>query len=434
MNFTQSSIFNIIASFGLLFINLLISIIEARIMGPSEIGRYQVFVTTQTMFATICALGIGQSCIYFINKLKTDERKVLSTSINATLPIALLAGILLFVIIILNKDYFGKENVYCIAMFSVGTSAMLINNIFTPVLLTRMEVVRNQMVKYFGRVFTLIAFGVLFLFGKKLSVGFLLGLSGITTLLASALLYSYFRNRFSFQDGIDFPLLWKILKWGIKLSGNNIASLTLTSIPVYFLTWFSVSDGFLDVGFYGRANSLLVVGTVIASSIGPLLYAKWSTVEGEELVSQVKRVSMLFVIINAMIALGLIVIAPFIIKLLYGSEFVAAIPILQILAFSLIGNGLKEVCYGILSSQGHPLKILKNLCFGIVLSATANYFVIPVWGVCGCAMVTTIVSLITALMLMFDVTRISEVKMSDFLKAPSFEEVKLIITKNILKR
>ena len=433
MNFTQSSIFSIVASFGLLFVNLLINIIEARIMGPSEMGRYQVFVTTQTMFATICALGIGQSCIYFINKLKIDERKVLATSINSTLLISLLAGIVLFGIILLDQEYFGKENVYYIALFSMGTSAILINNIFTPVLLTHMEVVRNQVVKYFGRIFTLIAFALLFLLGKNLSVGFLLGLSGVTSMLGTVILYYYFYNRFSFSDGIDFPLLVRILKWGVKLAGNNIASITLTSIPVYFLTWFSIT-GFEDVGYYGRANSLLVVGTVIASSIGPLLYAKWSSVEGKILASQVRRVSMLFIMVNILIAIGIIVVAPFVVELLFGKEFNAASPILQILAFSLIGNGVKEVCYGVLSSQGHPLKIMKNLCFGIILSVVANYFVIPVWGVCGCAMVTTIVTLVTAIFLMYDVTRISEIKMSDFFVAPTINELKEIITKNILKK
>lgn len=433
MNFTQSSIFSIVASFGLLFVNLLINIIEARIMGPSEMGRYQVFVTTQTMFATICALGIGQSCIYFINKLKIDERKVLATSINSALLISLLAGIVLFGIILLDQEYFGKENVYYIALFSMGTSAMLINNIFTPVLLTHMEVVRNQVVKYFGRIFTLIAFALLFLLGKNLSVGFLLGLSGVTTMLGTIILYYYFYNRFSFSDGIDFPLLGRILKWGVKLAGSSIASITLTSIPVYFLTWFS-STGFEDVGYYGRANSLLVVGTVIASSIGPLLYAKWSSVEGKILASQVRRVSMLFIMVNILIAIGIIVVAPFVVELLFGKEFNAASPILQILAFSLIGNGVKEVCYGVLSSQGHPLKIMKNLCYGIILSVVANYFVIPVWGVCGCAMVTTIVTLVTAIFLMYDVTRISEIKMSDFFVAPTINELKEIITKNILKK
>ena len=91
---------------------MLINVIESRVLGPSEIGRYQIFITTQNLFATFCALGLGQSCIYFINALKVDERKVLSTTINATIPIASFASLVLFAIIMLKPDYFGKENVF----------------------------------------------------------------------------------------------------------------------------------------------------------------------------------------------------------------------------------------------------------------------------------------------------------------------------------
>ena len=93
MNFKQSTIFSIAASLGLIIFNMLINVIESRVLGPSEIGRYQIFITTQNLFATFCALGLGQSCIYFINALKVDERKVLSTTINATIPIASFASL-----------------------------------------------------------------------------------------------------------------------------------------------------------------------------------------------------------------------------------------------------------------------------------------------------------------------------------------------------
>ena len=427
MNFKQSTVFSIASSFGLIVINMLINIIESRVLGPAEIGRYQIFVTTQTLFATFCALGLGQSCIYYINALKVDERKVLSTTVNATLPIASIASLVLFAIIILKPDYFGKENIWCVAVFCLGTDALLLNNIFTPVLLAKMEVVKNQIVKYSARIFTFTILILALLLLKTLDVGFLLALSGIGNILSLAVLYYYFSKRFSFFDGIDKKLFYSILKWGIKLAGNNIASLILTSIPVYFLTWFCVSDGFLNVGYYSRANSLLVVGTVIASSIGPLLYSKWSLVKGEELKNQVKRVSLLLIFVNMALAVCLIIFAPLIIHILYGEEYESAVPILRILALTMIANGAKEVSYGILSSQGAPLCILKNLSIGIILSAALNYFVIPKYGVIGCSIATVFVTFITALLLQINISRITSVSMKDFYTMPSRSDIMSII-------
>lgn len=426
MNFSQSTVFSIIASFGLLIINMIISVIEARVLGPEELGRFQVYITTQTYVATLCALGIGQSCIYFINRLNFEERKVISTSVNFSLILSAITGVILITVIFANRDYFGDDAVFFICLFCLGTSATLINNIFTPVLLTRMEVVRNQVVKYSSRIITFLALSLLLLFKHQLNVGFLIGLTGFTNILSSFLLYYYFRERFSFKDGIDFSLLKKIIFWGIKLSGNNIASITLISLPIYFLTLFSIGDGLVSVGYYSRANTLLVIGTVIASTIGPLLYSKWSGTSDEKLQSQVRRFSMFYIIINLFLAISLIITAPLLIRILYGKDYVVAIPLLQILALSLIGNGIKEVCYGILSSRGFPLKILKNLCFGIFITSIADYYVIPLYGVCGCSIVTLTITLLTAMLLMRDVTIISNIKYCDFFIIPSKDSIKSI--------
>lgn len=433
MNFSQSSVFNIVASIGLLFVNLFISMIEARVLGPEEIGRFQVYITTQTYVSTLCALGIGQSCIYFINRLKVDERKVLATSINASLILALLAGVVLCSIILLNRAYFGKEALVYVCMFSVGTSATLLNNIFTPVLLTRMEVVKSQTVKYSTRILTLVVLVSILLLGRQLSVGVLICLTGFTSVLASLLLYYYFHKRFSFRDGIDFPLLGKITLWGVKLSGNNIASITLSSLPVYFLTWFSVQNGHLNVGFYSRANSLLVIGTIIASSIGPLLYSKWSGTTDDELKGQVRRMSMLYILNNSIIATGLIITAYILINIIYGENFIDAVPVLRILAITLVANGLKEVCYGILSSRGYPLLILKNLVWGILITAVGDYFIIPIYGVNGCTAVTAVASIMTAFLLMFDASKVSTVRMADFFVTPTKDDL-ITIVKQLLYR
>ena len=127
---------------------------------------------------------------------------------------------------------------------------------------------------------------------------------------------------------------------------------------------------------------------------------------------------MLFILINMVIALGLIVFAPLLVHILYGEEFKSAVPILQILALSLVANGAKEVCYGVLSSQGAPLKIMKNLSICILMSSLINYFVIPIYGVLGCAITTVLIVFISVLLLIKDVNKISIIGFGDFFVLP----------------
>ena len=427
MNFSQSAIFSVIASVGLLLINLFVNVIQARLLGPAEIGRFQIYITTQTYISTILALGIGQSCIYFINALKINERRVLSSSINSTLLLAVISGLGIFLLISLNKKYFGNDSPIGVCLFSIGTSAMLISNVFTPVLLSKMEVVKNQIVKYSTSILTLVVLLFVIAHGAHLDVSFLIGLIGCTNILSVLLLYYYFINRFSFRDKIDFYLLKEIVFYGVKLSGNNIASITLLSLPIYFLSWFSTTDSASNVGYYGRANSLLVIGTVIASSIGPLLYSKWSGITRDNLKQQVRNFSLLFTILNVLVSILIVLTAPILIKVIYGADFLTSIPVLQILSISIIANGFREICYGIFSSQGYPTKILKNLIIGIVISIIANYCIIPKFGVIGCACVTSFVSIITAWMLMIDVMKISSIDYKDFFYLPSLSNIKDVI-------
>ena len=428
MNFSQSAVFNIVASLGLIFINVIIGIVEARILGPQELGRYNIFLTTQTMFVTLFALGIGQSCIYFINSLKKKESEVITTSVKIILPFSFIASFLLFFVLFYFKSYFMENNVLYLAFFCLGSNALLVNTIFIPVLLANMQVVKNQIVKYVSRIITLILILIIVVCNLRLEVGSLISITGMTNVISLCLLYYYLKEKIDFSLPVNKSLSRSIIGWGIKLAGNNIAAIILTSMPVYFLSWFSIGEqGFSNVGYFTRASSILVIGTIIASSIGPLLYAKWSTLKGEAVVLQVKKVSFLLFVMNSFIALFIVLFSSFIIRILYGEAYVQAVPILRILSLTLILNGMKEVCYGLLSSQVFPMKIFKNLFISIILMSILLYFAISYWGIIGCAVSTLLITFVSTFLLMLSVVKISNIEIGDFFTVPRVSEVKMMV-------
>ena len=103
------------------------------------------------------------------------------------------------------------------------------------------------------------------------------------------------------------------------------------------------------------------------------------------------------------------------------------------LALTLVFNGIREICYGVLSSQGVPLKIMKNLMIGALIMAVISWFVIPRFGVVGCAYVTLTVTALTSVLLMLDVCSISNISMVDFFHLPDKAEIKNIVN-NIISR
>ena len=435
MNFTQSTLFNLIASVGLLFISVIINVIESRLLGPQEMGRFSIFLTTQTFFVTIFALGIGQACIYFINSLKRNIVDVVTSSVKFILPFSFLANLALFATLSFFSGYFQEDNKFYLLLFCVGTNALLVNTILIPVLLANMQVVKHQIVKYVSQITVLFALVCMLLFNIQIETGILLVLTGLSNVVSLVLLYRYLRKYIQWRHSMNLHFVKELFLWGMKLSGNNMASIILNSIPVYFLSWFSIAgEGMENVGYYTRSSTLLVAGTVVISSIGPLIYAKWSALEGDVMKEQVQRLSFLLCLFNLVVALLLVIFSKFLITLLYGSDFLPAIPVLKILAFTLVFNGVKEICYGILSSRGVPLKIMKNLFIGSVALGVIAFFLIPLFGVIGCAYATLAITALTSFLLMLDVRKVSSVLLKDFVRMPSKVEILSIINNIIFRK
>ena len=427
MNFTKATFFNLFITCLLAGMSMVTGIIKARLLGPEGMGRFQLFLTTQTFFTTILAFGIGQACIYFINSLKVPVSLILATAVKGILPAAVVAGFLLFGLIDGSPAYFGHMSLWALVLFSVGCFALLLVTIFRPVLLANLEVVKNQTVQFVTQIFMLVCVSALAVFLHRLEISYLIALTGLSNMLSLAILYRYFRSRFSFRTKIDYTLLKRLIGWGIRLAGNNIAVIFITSAPIYFLSWFSGDGNLENVGYYSRVSSILNVGTLIFTSTGPLLYAKWTAIDRSQLKPLVHRTGAVFMGINLVISAGLFLFAPFIVNLLYGQAYMAAVPALRILSLSMVFNGVKEMTYNVLSSQGKPQRILVNLLITLVILMIMLFFTVPRYGVTGCAVSVLFASVISTFLLVFDCTRISDVSVSDFFAFPTYGTIKTLL-------
>jgi O-antigen/teichoic acid export membrane protein len=200
MNFSKFSIFNVSASIILTTINISTNIIESRILGPGGIGLLNIFVSTQTLFTTIFALGIGQAAIYFINSQKISEYEILSTAIKSLIPLSALCSVVLFVFIKTLDEYFSIVSNLSLIVFVLGTFSLLLTTIFRPVLFVKVEVVKSQIVQYSSALLLLInIITVASATGGKLTLDAVLILIGISNIFALLILFYFFRKRFSFK-------------------------------------------------------------------------------------------------------------------------------------------------------------------------------------------------------------------------------------------
>ena len=146
--------------------------------------------------------------------------------------------------------------------------------------------------------------------------------------------------------------------------------------------------GEAENGYYAAAITCTSIAQfvfmAIIDSFRPLIL---SCKKGDE-TNYEKNISRLYgIIVYISVAQSLVftIFAPLIIKVMYGAEFVSAVPVLQILtcysAFSYMGT-VRNIW--LLAEEKQRYLPFINLS-GVVLNIVMNAFMIPLWGACGAA-------------------------------------------------
>lgn len=105
-----------------------------------------------------------------------------------------------------------------------------------------------------------------------------------------------------------------------------------------------------------------------------------------------------FAPVNAIISLGLVVLAPFIIRLLFGSQYLDGVPVFRLLSVSYFFSATFKKTVGNLLVTQRKLKV--NFWVGItesVFNIVSNWILINLLGAIGAAITTLVISIISAM-------------------------------------
>lgn len=413
MNFVKQNIFNYVSTIGLMAVNMFVSILEARLLGPEGIGRFQLFISTQTIIATVLALGIGNAGIYFINSKRTTKRVFVSTAIKIEVLLGGISYIVSAAIFYFNSGYFGHLYYWTLLVFCLGSSCTLISSSLRPVLLAEFKVLKLQIVQYITSISTLLIIGVYYLSGNKVDVEMILIIHGCTALFGAVYLLCLLWKDIHWKVKLNFSLVFDILKFGIPFSCSNIAAILIANIPLYAIS-FILPDSLKSVGYYSRAVTILTLAISVNKAVGPLLYAKFSGNGPIEKIKNTRLSATFFLLVNICGTIGICVFANLLIYLLYGKAFMDSVPIVRLLCLSLVFTGMNELIYNLFSSIGKPKYVFFNLILSVLLMIPLQYGLINLWGLRGAALATVFVSIMATLLLVRDLRKHINVTFSDF--------------------
>ena len=410
----RSTLFNIMTSlftkFFLLFGGFIVSVITARLLGPEGKGIITAVFVFPTLIISFADMGIRQSTAYFIGQNKYRLSEVIS-SIAFLWIITSLGSI----IIVLIYYSIVMSNSYSWTILLIATSSIplkLIEQYSRGILLGRNQIsIINaseiiRLITNFSAVVLLVWIFDLGVVGAAI-VNILISLS-------VAVYYMYYISKygkFEFKPIGDIPkqLIFKGFSFAIALFIINLNY----KVDIMILERMVNSS---QVGIYSIGVIFSELLWQIPSAVGMVLFAKSASTKSHlSSVERSTRVLRIVLPIILIVSLFIALMAPLVIRIFYGVEFVGASNVLRILLPGVFFITISKILHPDLSARGYPLYALKIFSISLIINIVFNLILIPYYGIYGAGISTSISYMIAGLGYGYIYAKKEKIKIRDIL-------------------
>jgi O-antigen/teichoic acid export membrane protein len=368
-----------IVSVLILLINMLTGVLTARYLGPTGRGEQTAMVTWSQFLAFSMSFGIPSALIYNAKK-NPDDAGVLY---RMAILLGIVFGIVAMVIGILVLPYWLKSfspEVVAFAQWSmIQCPIIVIAQINNAAYQFRGEYQKFNGLRYLIPLLTLGIIGVLML-GDWMNpfttaLAYLVPGTPLFIGMTISLLRTY---KVKMKDAyLNFK---RLFTYGLGSYGND-----LLGQFSYYVDQIVIA-GLLrpaDLGLYVVAVSLSRMVNFFSSSITVVLFPKASELSKEEAISltfKAFRISTTFTLLGAV---ALMMVAPFVIPLLYGKDFNTALTVFRLLLLEVTISGGTIILAQVFMALGKPKFVSMLQGFGLILVIPLLFLLIPKYGLIG---------------------------------------------------
>jgi len=378
-----------------MIISLVVSMLTARYLGPSNYGLINYAGAYTAFFMAFCTLGINSILVKEFIDTPEDEGKI----IGSTLVLKGISSILSAILIICFVCVLEADEPTTIAVTALS-SISVVFNIFE----TFNYWFQSKLKSKVTAIVTLVAYFATSLYRVVLLI---LGKSVKWFALATTI------------DYVIIGILLVLCYWhygGKKLAFSKSVSKHLLNKSVHFIfsglmvSVYRYSDKFMlkqmcgesEVGFYSTAAVLSTMWCFVLSAIIDSVYPSIMSEYQKSKEFFEKRNRQLYAIVFylcAIVSVLLCVFGEFVIKLLYGEDYLSAVVPLQVLTwhtgFSYLG--VARNAWIVCENKGKYLKYIYLIA--VIGNLIMNYLLIPILGATGAALASLLTQILTTFVL-----------------------------------
>ncbi|UCF38900.1 MAG: flippase [Acidobacteriota bacterium] len=379
-----------------LVIQTLYMIVVARVLGPEDFGRYSFAWSMVQIFLIAGDLGLHNTAVREISS--KPEASVEAASRLLGLKLGLTCGFCALICVLAMVLNLENPTRYALVLFGFG---MLPHS---------MSVAINVLYQAHGKLY-LASFNVVFIFATQFIVGVavlvaggrVVALASVYTVATSiALLVNlgiFVRNVHRLKWSRPVGCL-AFLKKSLPVGVGSLMKSTSSRIGIALLT---LMIGPFDTGVFAAAHrmtsALSNVPMAVVSALLPVLASHQGNPEALRQVVK-KSVGILFLAAGAL-TVALLVLADPLISIVYGEDYLGAIGMLRILAWSLIPVFVGMAFENVVLSQNALVKVFPVVTgCALLVHLVACTLLIPAIGAVGVAWSTLISETLLAILMM----------------------------------
>nr|WP_295000882.1 flippase [uncultured Methanobrevibacter sp.] len=417
---------NIIFRIGGYFYRFLMAIL----LGPTAYGILGITLPFQGIFQTLSAGGLPPAIAKYVAEYEAvDEKDMARHTIYTALKIMVFLGLFFGVLMIfvvapwLAYDYLGKpaalvplQIVGLITPFSVIVGAF--RGAFQGVY--KMEyIVYTRAVEQLGMILFATAFVLIGLSTVGALWGTVLGYS--LSVVAAIYIFKFHMKKFmpeasknfEFTRRDELKLAGTLVKFSIPVIITAIAEMLIYNICTIVMGRFLTFD---DIGFFAAADPIarlpLIISVSIATTILPASSEAFKLKDIDMLqkyVSQAYKYSLLFVV---PMCVGLAMFASPTLRILYfkNPAYVAGASALAILSIGMTFYSIFAISTSVIQGIGNPRIPMYILVGGAVVTAILNWWLVPIMGIAGGALATSIACLLMMIPCIYFVFRLTKTR------------------------
>ena len=370
---------------SLLFLNLFMGIIIARILGPNGKGLLAVIAMVGTTIINLGNLGIGKFNTYAISNKSVNKKDIISNSFWLGLIIGLIFFFIILILALKFPIFFKNIPRSYLLIYLVSLPFLFWSDFFHGILTGEQNFKKFNISHIITQIVGLIGI-VLLLLVFKASVFYVVIWYMIVNIIKALLPMNFVVSGEKLSLKLNSNVLKQSLDYGLKIFLTGIFSLLILRIDLYMVNFFKGTAG---SGLYSLASTFGDIFFILPFSIVTVMFPVINEEEGlkKESVAKYSRLSLIPILI---LALGTLLFIKPLIGFLYGQEFLLAAQPIFLLLPGLVFLSIATILSQYFLSTGYPLKLTLSWFLVTVLNIILNFIYIPQYGMIAAAITSTI--------------------------------------------